>query len=166
MTLGIVERDLTGDGVPEVLSLTAIGETVDSLDVTFLIQSSGRTLYKTTWPMTRTVGFDAGRRRLSDAELHAHLQEFGGWFFEESKFMSPTSFLSWLQASARLHVPRIPEVIARGMTPSNLPRARTIWDETQAGGITVFKYSPGGDAIKVIGWSATDGRFYDLLECC
>jgi len=32
--------------------------------------------------------------------------------------------------------------------------------------ITVFQYSPGGDAIDVIGWSAADARFYNLLECC
>ena len=114
--------------------------------------------------MTR-ASFDQ-RRRISDAELWTRLTEYGNAFFADSKFMSPTRFLTWLQASARLHIPLIPEVIARDMPPNNLPRARTIWGEMQTAGITVFEFSPGGDAIKVIGWSATDERFYDLLECC
>src|SRR5207249_8829616 len=45
--LGIVERDLTGDNVPEILSLTGRGQTVDSLEVTFTITSSGRTVFET-----------------------------------------------------------------------------------------------------------------------
>jgi hypothetical protein len=52
VTLGVVERDLTGDGVPEVLSLTGVGATIDSLDVTFRIQAAGQTLYAETWPIT------------------------------------------------------------------------------------------------------------------
>jgi len=36
----------------------------------------------------------------------------------------------------------------------------------QTAGITVFQFSLGGDNVTVIGWSATDQRFYGLLECC
>ena len=178
VTLGIVERDLTGDGVPEVLSLTGIGETVDRLDVTFMIQSLGRTLYRTTWPMTRTLGFGSSRRILSDAELQTHLQEFGGLFFSESKFMSPEGFVAELRDQARDHIRRIPDMIARDRryqevldsmitggehprearrraqfalghydTPSNLSRATAVWEEMRAGGVTVFEFSVGGDAV-------------------
>jgi len=45
-------------------------------------------------------------------------------------------------------------------------RARRIWEEMQTAGITIFEFSPGGDAVMSIGWSATDKRFYNLLECC
>jgi hypothetical protein len=113
VTLGIVERDLTGDGVVEVLSLTGVGATIDSLEVTFRIQSSGRTLYAHTWPMTRILGFEGSRRVLSDAELRAHLKEFGGWFFEESKFMTPDGFLAELRDQAPLYIAQIPSLIAR-----------------------------------------------------
>jgi hypothetical protein len=160
---GVVKRDLTGDSIPEVLALSGAGNTIDSLEVTFTIQSSGKTTYSRTWRLTRA---SFNRRRLSDAALRARLAEYGREFFAESKFMSPKGFLSWLQGSARLHVPRIPDVIARDMTPNELPRARSTWDAMQGAGITVFQFSPGGDAIRVIGWSATDDRFYDLLECC
>ena len=164
VTFGIVQRDLTGDGVPELLTLKGTGSTVDTLEVTFTIQSSGRLLYDRTWQLTRS-SFDP-RRRITDAELRARLGEFGNEFFAEAKFMSPQVFLSWLQASARLHIPLVPEVIARDMTPNDVPRARMIWKEMQAASITLFQFSPGGDRIRVIGWSATDDRFYDLLECC
>ena len=164
VAFGVVKRDLTGDTIPEVLTLTGTGRTIDSLQVTFTIESSGQTHYSRSWRLTR-ASFDP-RRRISDAEYRTRLREYGGWFFSESKFTSPTGILSWLQASARLHVPLIPQVIARDMTPNDSERAQRTWDEMQKAGITVFRFSPGGDAIKVIGWSATDHRFYDLLECC
>lgn len=164
MTFGVVERDLTGDGVPEVLTLSGTGNSTDSLEVTFTIRSSQRSLYSRTWRLTR-ASFNP-RRRISDAEFQTRLTEYGNAFFADSKFMSPTRFRSWLGTSARLHISETPEVVAREMTPNNLPRARAIWDEMQAAGITVFQFSPGGDAVKVIGWSAADERFYDLLECC
>src|SRR5216117_951205 len=115
VTFGVVKRDLTGDSIPEVLTLSGTGDTIDSLEVTFTIQSSGRTRYSRTWRVTR-ASFDQ-RRRISDAELWTRLTEYGNAFFADSKFMSPTRFLTWLQASARLHIPLIPEVIARDMTP-------------------------------------------------
>src|SRR3989442_2118691 len=66
--LGIVERDLTGDNVPEILSLTGRGQTVDSLEVTFTITSSGRTLFETKWSETRAVGLYAGPPGLSPTQ--------------------------------------------------------------------------------------------------
>ncbi len=75
--LGTVERDLTGDGLPEILSLIGRGQTIDSMEVTFLITSAGVALYDTRWHVTRTVGFDAGRRQLSAAEHRARLKDLG-----------------------------------------------------------------------------------------
>jgi hypothetical protein len=164
ITFGVVKRDLTGDSIPEVLSLTGAGKSIDDLAVTFAIQSSGRPRYLKSWRLTR-ASFDS-RRMITDTELRTRLGQFGAWFFAESKFTSPAGFVSWLRDVARLHIPLIPEVIAGDMTPPNLQRARRIWEEMQAAGITVFEFSPGGDAIIVIGWSATDQRFYNLLQCC
>jgi hypothetical protein len=80
--------------------------------------------------------------------------------------MSPTRFLSWLQASARLHIPLIPDVIAGNMTPQDSARAQSVWEQMQAAPITLFSFSPGGDRVMVVGWSAADQRFYNLLDCC
>ena len=164
VTISTVKRDLTGDGVPEVLSLTGTGPTIDSLNVTFTIESLGRRLYSTTW-IQRRADF-GGPRRLSDIEFRARLNEYASEFFVDSRFMSPEGFVSWLRRDARLHIPLIPDVISHQMPRPDSTRARRIWEEMQTGGITIFEFSPGGDAVMSIGWSATDKRFYNLLECC
>src|SRR5947199_8421710 len=82
--LGIVERDITGDNVPEILSLTGRGQTVDSVEVTFTITSSGRKVFETKWSEARAVGFDAGRRVLFAAEHGSRCRELGRFFFAEA----------------------------------------------------------------------------------
>ena len=44
IVLGRVERDLTGDGKPELLRLIGRGRTIDSLDVTLTIEANGKIL--------------------------------------------------------------------------------------------------------------------------
>lgn len=160
VNLGVVRRDLTGDGVPETLSLTGRGRTIDTLDVTFTIASADRPLYSTTVRLTRRT-FDP-RRRLSDAEYRTRLNEYGGWFFADAKFMSTEGFVAKLRSSARLRIAMIPEVIA----PGDSARGRKLWEEMQRAGVTVFEFATGGDGVTTIGWSATDQRFYRLWECC
>jgi hypothetical protein len=164
VTFGKVTRDLTGDAIPETLTLTGTGRTIGDLAVTFTIRAPGRILYTQTWRLTR-AGFDS-RLRISDAELQARLADYGRSFFAGSQFMSPARFLSWLDASARLHIPLIPDVIAGNTTPRDSARAQSVWEQMQAAPITLFSFSPGGDRVMVIGWSAADQRFYNLLECC
>ena len=164
ITFGIVTRDLTGDTIPEVIALTASGQTIDDLAVSFTIRSSGRTLYTKTWRLARE-NYDGGGRP-PVAEHRARLSEYGQWFFGDTKFMSPERFLANLRSSARLHIPLIPEVISHQMPRPDSTRARRIWEEMHTAGITIFEFSPGGDAVMSIGWSATDNQFYNLLECC
>jgi hypothetical protein len=194
VTLGIVERDLTGDGIAEVLRLTGTGATIDSLDVTFTISSSGSTLYVDMWSITRTVGFCRGRRVLSDAQHRARLRDFGGWFFEESKFMTPDQFLEKLRVQGRRHIAEIPNVMARNRRYQevvdsliaagldarqardkarfgfelygSVSRAAAAWDAIRAAPVTVFQYSVGGDNVTAIVWSPTERRFYDIWDCC
>lgn len=166
VSLGSVQRDLTGDGVPETLTLTGRGHTIDSLDLRFTITSAGRTVYEKRWSVTRVIGFDAGRRTLSAVEHRARLNELGSAFFAPAKFMSPDGFLAKLRASARGHIALIPEVIARDGGPQDSSQARLVWDGMQTAGITIFEFSAGGDAVTTIGWSRSDHRFYRLLECC
>jgi len=164
ITFGRVTRDLTGDAIPETLTLTGTGRKVGDLAVTFTIRAPGRILYTQAWRLTRS-SFDS-RRRIPDAELKARLADYGRSFFADSQFMSPPGFVSWLQASARLHIPVISDVIASQMTPRDPARALVTWQQMQAAPITLFSFSPGGDRVMMVGWSATDQRFYNLLECC
>jgi hypothetical protein len=114
VVLGAVERDLTGDGRPEVLRLVGEGNAADSLAVTFSIESSGQVLFRTALAsLTRMMGFDAGRREVPAAEHRTRLDEYGRWFFGESKFMRPDTFVARLRQSARRHEALIPDVIER-----------------------------------------------------
>jgi hypothetical protein len=114
VALGMIERDLTGDGRPDVLRLVGVGASLDSLGVTFSIQSSGRILFETQLsPMMRTVGYGAGRRELSASQQRARLAEFADWFFADVKFMRPDDFVERLRDTAPGHVPQIPDVIDR-----------------------------------------------------
>lgn len=112
--IGMAERDLTGDGQPEVLKLVGDGRSVDSLDVTFSIESAGVTVYRTRLaPMTRTVGFGRSRRRLSRAQYREQRAEFGKWFFGPTKFKRPPEFMKTWGGQASGRVAQIPGVIAR-----------------------------------------------------
>lgn len=165
VVLGVVERDLTGDQVPEVLRLVGTGASIDSLDVTFSIASSGTVIFETQLrPLTRNIGFDAGRRTLSAAEHRERLEEFGGWFFGDEKFMRPAAFVAQLHRNMPRHVARIPHVIARAA--ADTASAGATWEAIRDASVTVFSFSPGGDAVRFIAWSLRERRFVDLVECC
>lgn len=164
VVLGSRNLDVTGDGEPELLQVIGTGESLDSLAVTFSITSSGRVLYgESLRPMTRSVGFDAGKRKLSPAEHHQRLADFESFFFAEEKFMSAEEFVDKLSDGMAGHIGRIPDVIARD---GGGERAAGIWDEIQHRGVVVFEFSGGGDGVAAIAWSEDDQRFYRLWECC
>lgn len=165
--LGRVERDLTGDGKPETLRVVGVGRTIDNLHVTFTIQSEGKTIYRfKLTPLNRAVGFDGDRRTRSAAQQRAMVEEFPQWFFAKEKFQQPAEFVAGLRAMSRSGVADIPAAIVRDRQPSETRDGAEIWAEIQNSPVTIFTFSPGGDAIVAIGWSARAGRFYRLLECC
>ena len=166
--LGKAERDLTGDGKPELLQLVGTGKTVDSLEVVLSISSDGAILYRTRLaPITRRVGFDADRQMRSPREQREFLTQFGGWFFHKDKFLVPAEFISAWKAKAPARLAEVPENIARdgGFFPDSA-RAQLIWREIQDAALTIFEFSAGGDAVTALGWSAATRRFYRLIECC
>ena len=60
----------------------------------------------------------------------------------------------------------IPDAIERDRAVSDTFAGNEIWQEIEKASVTIFIFSPGGDGIVAIGWSARAGRFYRLLECC
>ena len=130
VVLGLVERDLTGDGKPEILRVLGVGPTMDNLDATFTIASAGRTIYRFTLePLSRTVGFDAGRQVITAEQQRARIAEFGRWFFAEEHFQRPADFVDGLRVMARSRVPDIPSVIARDRQASDTRNGSDIWEE-------------------------------------
>ena len=167
VVLGLVERDLTGDGKPETLRVVGVGRTIENLDATLTIESAGKIIYRyELLPLSRTVGFDAGRHVISAEQHRVRLAEFPQWFFAERSFQRPTEFVDRLRVMARLRVAKIPDVIARDRQPSETRGGADIWEEILKSPVTIFNFSPGGDTIVAIGWSARSGRFYKLVECC
>ena len=167
MALGSVERDLTGDGKPETLRLVGVGPAIDNLDITFTIESDGKTIYRSKMmPLTRSAGFDAGRRTLSLKEFQARLEEFPRWFFGKEKFHRPAEYVEHLRGMSREAAADIPNAIARDRQPAETRDGAEIWNEIFNSPVTIFEFSPGGDTVVAIGWSARAGRFYRLLECC
>ena len=167
VVLGSVSRDLTGDGEPELLRVVGVGPTIDDLAVTFTIESAGKVVYRAELaPLTRVVGFDAGRRIVSVEEHRTRVAEFGRWFFAEEKFQRPREFLDSLRGSLPRRVAEIPKVVARDRPSGDSRDGSVIAQEILESPATIFTFSPGGDTLEAIGWSAQAGRFYRLLECC
>ena len=72
IVLGLTERDLTGDGSAETLVVIGVGRTIDDLNADFTIESAGTTVYRfKLQPLTRTVGFDAGRRVIQPRSIES-----------------------------------------------------------------------------------------------
>ena len=166
LVLGRVERDVTGDGKPEILQVAATGP-IENLDPVFTIQSAGRTIYSYKLaPLTLTVGLDGGKRAISLEQHKARLEEFGKSFFDARKFQRPAEFVDDRRVSARLHVSAIPNVIASDQSASETRDGAEIWNEILNSQVTIFRFSPGGDLIVAIGWSERAGRFYRLMDCC
>jgi hypothetical protein len=167
VVLGAAERDLTGDGRLETLRVVGVGPSSDNLDVTFTIESEGKLIYRFKLaPLTRAAGYDAGRRVLSAEEHRTRVEGFGRWFFAKEKFQRPAEFVDALRGMSERAVAEIPDAIGRDRPPSEKRDGSEIWQEIRSSPVTIFTFSPGGDAIVAIGWSARAGRFYRLLECC
>ncbi|MEQ9401338.1 MAG: hypothetical protein RJQ04_19385 [Longimicrobiales bacterium] len=163
-----VALDVTGDGRPEVLELLATAETPDSLEVVFVVRNHDGVLYEHPLrPLTRTTGFDAGRRELTAEAYRARVRDFGPWFFGAGKFRTAVALEAWLNESAPRHVAAIGRVIARDSEGRLDPAGgERVWQRMRARDATVFEFSPGGDALLAIAWSQEHRRFYRVLECC
>ena len=167
VVLGHTERDLTGDGKPEILRVVGVGQTMDDLGVTFTIESGGRTIYRSDMGrLRRTAGYDGNRQGLSPQQHRERLRDFEAFFFEAKKFESPAEFVKSLGRMSRLAVAEIPHVIERDRDVSDSVAGSVIWQEISSAPVTIFSFSPGGDRVEAIGWNARARRFYRLVECC
>jgi hypothetical protein len=94
VVLGHAERDLTGDGKPEVLRVVGVGPTIDDLRVTFTIESDGRAIYRFDMGrMTRTAGSDTSQV-LSRQQYRDRIKQYGAIFFDKRKFEPPADFIN------------------------------------------------------------------------
>jgi hypothetical protein len=168
IVLGKVERDLTGDGRSEVLTIIGTGKTIDSLGVTLTITSDGKTVYRLElMPITRRIGFDGVAEFRTAAAQRKFVGDFGGWILNRRNFRSPSEFVTEWRDQSPGRIREIPEYIARdGGFLSDTARATKLWTEIQRTNVTIFEFSAGGDSVIALAWSASDRRFYRVMECC
>ncbi len=86
------EVDLTGDGVPETLRLTASGPRPLGLGVSFSIWSEGQEIYQRSWDSAEYFRYEpelvmSAREAKDDAPLYAHVRTQLDPFFDSSAFM-------------------------------------------------------------------------------
>jgi hypothetical protein len=164
-----VAQDVTGDGRPDTLRLigTVPDFSKDSIVPILTIETNGQIVYEQRLdPITRAVGFDGGRRILTGDEYREHIREFATSFLDASQFRPAAAFRARLQSAMPAHVARIGQIIEADRPPSDGRSGEEIWREIEDSDVPVFTYSPGGDALVAIAWSATARRFYKLLSCC
>jgi hypothetical protein len=168
VSLGVIRRDLTGDGKAETLRLIGVGRTIDSLAVTLSIESSGRIIYRASLvPLTHRVSYDADRRMRSRSQQRKWVAGYGRWFFGDAHFKHPAEFVTSWRDQAPARIAKIAQTIARdGSFFPDTARGTAIWTEMRREDVTIFEFPTGGDAVIAIGWSAHDARFYRLVECC
>jgi hypothetical protein len=172
IVLALHQVDLTGDGEAEILQVIGVGESLDSLELTFSITFSDETLYtRRLRPLTRKIGFDAVRGVRTEAEQRELIQEYGSFFFASSKFRTTEGFMQKLMGSGRAGatmIADIPNVIAaqKRKAGDDDSDANRVWEKIKRSGVLTFEYSGGGDSVTAIAWSQLDQRFYELWHCC
>jgi hypothetical protein len=93
IVLASTERDVTGDGKPEVLSLIGVGRSADDLRVIFSVGESGRELYRANVALLTHSEFDRKLRSVLRMGYGAWLKDVGRSFFAGAKFKPPEIFL-------------------------------------------------------------------------
>jgi hypothetical protein len=150
------ERDLTGDGRPEVLKLVGVGPSIYNLEPTLTIADAGRVIFTDQFmPMTRQIDFDGPVRLRTEAQHREFLREYGGWVFASSQFSSPAEYLRQMRSNIAHDPPARPPLVDR-----------ETWAEIVASGAVVFRYSRGGDNAEAIVWVESRKEFVRLLDCC
>jgi hypothetical protein len=176
--------DLTGDGVPDTARLATLGQTVDSLEIVFTIQSSGMTVYRNSWERAYALsGADeeGGGAPRSDSALRAQLQAFLGRLevkpLDRRELQQPWSgktddcsedFLNCIALELLNDSTRTAGFKAgRSLVPLfDTAAVYGIVADMLSNSVPVVTYSYGSESTARIAWSPVKHRFFTLWECC
>jgi hypothetical protein len=177
--------DLTGDGAPEQLDVSARGPSYDSLDIILTIrQGDGKVLYVDRWNANRYFFYDH-RDGKADSTVQrivvGHLQRL----LRDSAFAVPP--LTGHQAEVDTNTVRYDiaehEVRARNGLADTVMFPPTFYDSVERVLRTIpttqiervaqdvrnkprFTYFAGGEVTSRLAWSAILGRFVRVFSCC
>jgi hypothetical protein len=189
-------RDLTGDGTPDTLILTARGSRVDSLTVTFRIRSQGQQLYRETWLSTwyfqYDLPIDSIPERVKRDRVFKHLHEFFDaqnfslldttpgirpWHPTSADDDDPRSTIAFdlkysraLDSLRRQHIDSVTaEAKARdyaSTAPIDTQRILAAWEGMVRARPVTFAFYSGGEYSRIIAWSEGLRRFVIVFSCC
>lgn len=184
--------DLTGDGNPEILVLTATGPTPEGLVIDFTIRSGDSVLFSASWDGAGYFAYDLPSDSATQEERFTRIVTRLDEFFDSSAFaeLDPTAprFAPAeggepvaLISSALIQPRMIDSLIAGGADSATArsaaweatwstgfihPDARRFWEDmTQLRPMT-FRFFSGGEYNRQIAWSANARRFFSIWECC
>lgn len=186
-------HDLTGDGRPERLTAMAAGPTVDSLQIRLAIHGpDGRLLYLSRWDSPRYFYY-TNRRDYTTAEAEHEVRRHLERLLADSAFVPRTTTdargrvtrvdsaairydLAEQATRRRLGLadtlplpPGTHTTIAeddRRVQREAATRARLNALVAELARMPTFTWFAGGEVTTTIAWSASEGRFVKVWECC
>lgn len=183
--------DLTGDGVPESLVVTAIGARPDSLQVRLEIRSKdGGLLYADSWSSRWYFTYDADFASVPDSARERRVREQLDRLLSDSAFTAAggakrtdsgqrhTAMREAIQFDVAEHrwrtehgVPRGAELPIAGHEALNDYARRIPADSverlvSELWGMPTFRYFAGGEVTYIVAWSGRLGRFVRIFACC
>jgi hypothetical protein len=181
------QRDLTGDGRPELVAVTARGPRYDGLDVTLVVTSAaGDTLWTDAWSSAYYFHYDPVEGK-TDQEVATIVQDHIDDAVSERRFqrgmpdgMTGGDPSTMMRESVRYHLAELdwrrrvdlepsdptPQEAWQRIDPQTvvMERVQVVVDELLQG--PTYLYFAGGEASYVIGWSAREQAFVRLFACC
>ncbi|MEO6527260.1 MAG: hypothetical protein ABIP93_11590 [Gemmatimonadaceae bacterium] len=186
-------RDLTGDGVPERLTITARGARFDSLAIELQILDgrAGSRLYLARWSSRDYFKYDTpGGGPDSVAALERITRRHIDRLLTDSAFVTPRMTLrdgstetvdtsvvryallerDWRRTHGLADTMSIPqeaeEQLGRERVSTAEEQARTAAVATELRGRPTFTYYAGGELTNTIAWSDRERAFVRVFSCC
>ncbi|HUF28694.1 MAG TPA: hypothetical protein VMM18_17065 [Gemmatimonadaceae bacterium] len=183
-----LERDLTGDGIPERLEVLATGPAYDSLDIRLTIRSLTDTLlYAARWRSALYFVYD-DRTRIRDSVIAERVREHLSdvlaanafhrgppvlWQSERERNREVRESIRYSVAEdiwrERHGVPvgdTLPHQALAEIAAMQPPNERVDALVRELRDRPAFAYFAGGEATYHIAWSPSERKFHVLFSCC
>lgn len=181
-------EDLTGDGTPELLTVSATGPAIDSLDVRLEIRVSGDSLlYLARWSSAAYLKYvhgDSVTAQMRESEIKKQLRAvLADTAFGIGPGRTPAVDRAamaamrdaitydlrehdWRSAHAVADTAPLPPAGYQGMERTKVSTALVDSLVGELSGARSFRYFKGGEETYAIAWSPTQHRFVRVFACC
>ena len=177
--------DLTRDGSPERLLVTARGPRYDSLDVRLEIRGAGDSLlYEARWGSELYFFYDPAAGQ-PDSAIQRKVVQAIDRLLHDSAFVRPrvagpkgvmpvdTSVVrydlaeyDWRKANGVGPFAELPPAADPGIDGMRIEPARVMRIAGETAAEPSFTFFSGGELTRTLVWSPTERRFVRVFECC